>query len=137
MPTRWVVTNVSFKFRQMLRAADDVIEALVVPYGSGRNQNAAELMRGERFPGVKNAAQCMFADGRDNHVHMISHYDKFAELITHPVKMHKTGLHDLSAARLGQNAPAVTRIQPAICRFSEDSVIFLALTGSVRSWIEV
>jgi hypothetical protein len=38
----------------MFCAADDVIEAFPVPDASGRIQDAIELVRAERFPGVKN-----------------------------------------------------------------------------------
>ncbi len=53
------------------------------------------------------AAQLMFTDGCDNGVHVIRHHDKFAELVTFPVKMPQTGLHDSLAIWACQDAASV------------------------------
>ena len=43
----------------------------------------------------------MFTDGCDNGVHMIRHHDKFAELVTLPVKMPQSGFDDTLAIWAG------------------------------------
>ena len=70
----------------MLRTANDVIETFGAPDAARRVKEAIELMRGERFPGMKNGGQLMFTNGCDNGVHMIRHHDKFTELVTFPSK---------------------------------------------------
>jgi hypothetical protein len=46
-------------------------------------------MRGERFQSVKNLAQLMFADRSHDFVYMIRHHHKFAEILSHSIKVQK------------------------------------------------
>jgi len=115
----------------MFCAPDDVIEALRLPDASGRNKNPIELMRGERFPGLKNVGQLMFADGCDNRVHVIWHHHKLAEFVADSVELHQTGFHDRLAIRPRQNASAVPGIEPPIDRFDEASMKFFLLVTIV------
>ena len=116
----------------MFCAADDVIEAFPVPDASAQSEDATELMRGERFPGVKYLAQLMFADRGYDSVYMIRHHHKSAEIISHSIKVQQAGFHNSSAVRPRKNAPTVTRIEPAIYGLREAFMIFPSLAVGVR-----
>ena len=74
----------------------------------------------------------MFADRSHDNVYMIRHHDKFAEIISHSVKVQKAGFHNNFAVWPCKNAPAVTCIEPAIYGLREAFMVFLFLAISVR-----
>jgi hypothetical protein len=121
---------------EMIRAADDVIEAFVAPDAPGPRKNAFEPMRRERFPGVKDVAQLVSSYRRNNGVNVIRHHHKFAELIAHAVEVHKTCFHNVLTIGSCQDASTATGVKPAIHSLGEPLVIFALLAFSTRFWIQ-
>ena len=98
---------------KLLRRADQVVEALLLPKTPARFQQLIDLLRRESLPGRALSFDFRIAQQADNGMDVIGHHHKVAHVVAISVEVQQSIRDDLAQFRTPQNA----RSQPSVERF--------------------